>query len=344
MTTPAELITRTRGYDFDLGSWRVKPLLRKLASALKKSELARIESEKALAESEVSVSYALLALGELRKQYVDLDMETRPVVDVARKMQEVRARAAADLPNWRFNHRAGIFYDILPLLEAHARMLEAAMPESVQAIESNHADWVQKFDIEDGPNTRSMISILLDAYRVLAAEHHALREKHNAAVSEMIMKVNVVTGERNRALVIKEIWRERYIAARRLNKKERDAARAEFTRLTAESAEGNAYHIAEHCKWMERRREIYAVAEKACKERDAALVLCDENAMAAHWLKVNLEEVKTNRDALGFAAAAETQRADRLAEGVRLMCGDYGYNAAAILEWKKQHGHLVPRE
>lgn len=39
--------------------------------------------------------------------------------------------------------------------------------------------------------------------------------------------------------------------------------------------------------------------------------------------------------------AAEKQRADVFAEGVRLFWGDNGWNAAAALEWKRKHGHLV---
>lgn len=125
--------------------------------------------------------------------------------------------------------------ELATILGSYARMLEAALPESVLDIERRHADTRMEFGNFGvvGDAAHADRATLLHAVRSLTAEMSSLHDKHNAAVSELIMKWNVSTGERDAASAEVERLREECGSYREtINRRTADMvhARAEVVR------------------------------------------------------------------------------------------------------------------
>lgn len=117
-----------------------------------------------------------------------------------------------------------------------------------------------------------------------------------------------------------------------------DAARAEVERLKGElhdarTAELNA--LTAHESTIRRHSEF------AQRHTSMEAQLVTELTAQTDKLRSERSSLAAENARLVSEHAAAMARADVLAEGVRLYWGDNGWNAAAALEWKRKHGHLV---
>ncbi len=223
--------------------------------------------------------------------------------------------------------------EITIMIDAYARMMGAALPERYQAI----SDWHFRAcggDTDDdiaAPAHRDRAT-LLDSVRVLTAE----RDGHESDSAQR--------------------W-QRIIAT----EKERDTARAELRELQGvrdfmrkcfegerEAMMGKVFDLRAKVVELGGKPHEYAMGATTETERLAA-DLVSARAEVEQLRKSNRQLAEVAELANGSLTkrtqelAAAEERADRLADGVRLMSGDHGYNASAIISWKKTNGHLVTK-
>ena len=184
--------------------------------------------------------------------------------------------------------------EVAAILESHARMLEAALPESVQEIKR--------------------------AYERRLSAHRTNR----TPVPDVEFEVSTLLG------VVQA--------------------------LTVELKDATNDGIADYTKFVARRAETYAIAEKACKERDAARAEVER-------LKAEREQINNLQAQLGWtgkhgqyfanmeAAKTEAAKYKDLFDGSRADMVEYQRRLAVILrpdpvlyEWEEKDGNLVPRE
>ena len=197
-------------------------------------------------------------------------------------------------------------HDIATGLEELARMLEAALPESVQAVAE---EWTG-VSVSGAlmKSAHSSILTLLDAYRVLAAERDA-----------RLADVLHLRAEADRSLVAMNKEREQHASVFA----DYESARAEVDRLT-DSLDANKRALLERAHVLDEVSEVWNPGDA--------------------WNDMRWDEIMRSM-ASGYLAMK--QRADRLAEGVRLyhlervVSGSYNDDVNA---WERANTDLVPRE
>lgn len=170
--------------------------------------------------------------------------------------------------------------DAALMLGEYASLLDAALPDKVQ----RNADWHEK--VFNGNNEDDIAAsahrdraTLLNVVMVLTAELSDLLDKHNKAVSELVMKWNVATGERDAARTEIDMLRSDLATAQ-------TSLEATNAKWTSETECANAEQAASYISVLEVQADRLAEGLRLIMKRNANDA--DDDA-ATEWIINNLD-------------------------------------------------------